>query len=150
MLSAFANDPRHRVLRETLLRYVQKGKSVRRRANSLGIHPNTLYQRLQRIEAVNGRNMADASDFTLLSLACQTYAEYQDDSASPEENRRQARRNTPGMNGIRPDCAKISATNAPGARPPMKPSHRCSGGDPEGSSPPRFAVARARAIIQSC
>ncbi|MBX5001730.1 helix-turn-helix domain-containing protein [Rhizobium lentis] len=62
-------------MRETLLRYVQKGKSVTRRANSLGIHPNTLYQRLQRIEAVNGRNMADASDFTLLSLACQTYAD---------------------------------------------------------------------------
>jgi DNA-binding PucR family transcriptional regulator len=84
ILAALVSDPRHRVLRETLLRYVQEGKSVTRSAHALGIHPNTLYQRLQRIEAVTGRNIADASDFTLLSLACQIHAEYLGETTSPE------------------------------------------------------------------
>ncbi|CAN7300828.1 helix-turn-helix domain-containing protein [Rhizobium sp. LjRoot258] len=84
ILAALVSDPRHRVLRETLLRYVQEGKSVTRSAQALGIHPNTLYQRLQRIEAVTGRNIADASDFTLLSLACQIHAEYLGETTSPE------------------------------------------------------------------
>ncbi len=72
ILGALVQDPRHRVLRETLLRYVQEGKSVTRSAQALGIHPNTLYQRLQRIEAVTGRSIADVSDVTLLSLACKS------------------------------------------------------------------------------
>ncbi|MFB9948179.1 helix-turn-helix domain-containing protein [Rhizobium puerariae] len=63
-------------MHETLSRYVHEGKSVARTAKGLDIHSNTLYQRLQRVETLTGRKIADATDFTLLSLACQLHAEY--------------------------------------------------------------------------
>ncbi|MBM7047217.1 MULTISPECIES: helix-turn-helix domain-containing protein [Rhizobium] len=76
ILTPLVQDPKHRVLHETLSRYVHEGKSVTRTAQALNIHPNTLYQRLQRVESLTGRKITDAADFTLLSLACQLYAEY--------------------------------------------------------------------------
>ncbi len=76
ILAPLLQDPRHRVLHQTLAHYVIEGKSVARTAQALNIHPNTLYQRLARIEALTGRRIADASDFTLLSLASQLHAEY--------------------------------------------------------------------------
>ena len=76
ILTPLLQDPRHRILHDTLARYVHEGKSVTRTAQALSIHPNTLYQRLQRVESLTGRKIADAADFTLLSLACQLYAEY--------------------------------------------------------------------------
>jgi hypothetical protein len=76
ILTPLLHDPKHRVLHDTLSRYIHEGKSVARTAQALNIHPNTLYQRLQRVEALTGRKIADAADFTLLSLACQLYAEY--------------------------------------------------------------------------
>lgn len=76
ILTPLVQDPRHRILHETLSRYVHEGKSVTRTAQALNIHPNTLYQRLQRVESLMGRKITDAADFTLLSLACQLHAEY--------------------------------------------------------------------------
>ncbi|WP_185958721.1 helix-turn-helix domain-containing protein [Paracoccus laeviglucosivorans] len=69
-------QPRHRQLHQTLIRYVAEGKSAARTAQALNIHPNTLYQRLQRIEALISRSLSDPADYTLLSLACQLEAEY--------------------------------------------------------------------------
>lgn len=69
-------DEKHRGLLDTLSAYVGEGKSATRTSQALNIHINTLYQRLARVEALTGRRIADASDFTLLSLACQLYAEY--------------------------------------------------------------------------
>lgn len=76
ILAPLLQDPRHRILHDTLARYIHEGKSVSRTAQALNIHPNTLYQRLQRVESLTGRKITDAADFTLLSLACQLYAEY--------------------------------------------------------------------------
>ena len=76
ILAPLLQDPRHRVLHDTLSRYILEGKSATRTAQALNIHPNTLYQRLQRVETLTGRKIADAADFTLLSLACQLHAEY--------------------------------------------------------------------------
>lgn len=70
-------DPRHCQLLSSLLRYVAEGKSVSRTAQALNIHPNTLYQRLQRIETLIGRSLSDPVDYTLLSLACQLSAAYE-------------------------------------------------------------------------
>jgi GAF domain-containing protein len=69
-------DAKHRGLLDTLSSYVREGKSATRTAQALGIHTNTLYQRLLRVEALTGRRISDAADFTLLSLACQLHAEY--------------------------------------------------------------------------
>lgn len=69
-------DAKHRGLLDTLSSYVREGKSATRTAHALGIHTNTLYQRLARVEALTGRRISDAADFTLLSLACQLHAEY--------------------------------------------------------------------------
>ncbi|WP_083213653.1 MULTISPECIES: helix-turn-helix domain-containing protein [unclassified Ensifer] len=80
-------DPRHRILYETLARYVYEGKSVARTAKALSIHANTLYQRLQRVEAQTGRRIADAADFTLLSLACQPHADYSGGASYSNANR---------------------------------------------------------------
>lgn len=74
-------DERHRGLLDTLSTYVREGKSATRTSQALHIHTNTLYQRLARVEALTGRRIADASDFTLLSLACQLHAEYSRDDA---------------------------------------------------------------------
>lgn len=76
ILAPLLRDPKHRTLHETLSRYIQEGKSVARTAQALNIHSNTLYQRLQRVETLTGRRLADAADFTLLSLACQLHADY--------------------------------------------------------------------------
>lgn len=76
ILAPLLQDPRHRILHDTIARYIHEGKSATRTAQALNIHPNTLYQRLQRVETLTGRKIADAADFTLLSLACQLHAEY--------------------------------------------------------------------------
>jgi len=76
ILKPLLQDSRHRALYETLSRYIHEGKSAARAAQALDIHPNTLYQRLQRVEALTGRRLADAGDFTLLSLACQLHSDY--------------------------------------------------------------------------
>jgi DNA-binding PucR family transcriptional regulator len=78
VLDPLLNDQKHRVLYQTLFRYVQEGKSAGRTADALQIHTNTLYQRLTRIETLTGRNIADAADFTLLSVACQLHVAYAD------------------------------------------------------------------------
>jgi GAF domain-containing protein len=76
ILGPLLNDPKHHVLYETLSRYLQEARSATRTAASLRIHSNTFYQRLARIEALTGRNIAMADDFTLLSVACQLYSAY--------------------------------------------------------------------------
>ncbi|WP_138469059.1 helix-turn-helix domain-containing protein [Poseidonocella sp. HB161398] len=76
-------EPKHRQLHETLQRYVAEGKSASRTAQALNIHPNTLYQRLQRIETLLRRSLSDPADYTLLSLACQLEADY---AAPPTED----------------------------------------------------------------
>ncbi len=76
ILAPLLRDSKHRVLYETLSRYVIEGKSVARTAKALNIHANTLYQRLTKIETLTGRRIGDAADFTLLSLACQLLADY--------------------------------------------------------------------------
>ncbi len=78
VLDPLLSDQKHRVLYQTLFRYVQEGKSAGRTADALQIHTNTLYQRLTRIETLTGRNIADAADFTLLSVACQLHVAYAD------------------------------------------------------------------------
>ncbi len=74
-------DEKHRGLLDTISAYVGEGKSATRTSQALNIHINTLYQRLARVEALTGRRIADASDFTLLSLACQLHAEYSRDDS---------------------------------------------------------------------
>lgn len=76
ILGPLLNDQKHEFLYETLHSYLQEGRSATRTASFLKIHNNTLYQRLARIEALTGRNMSNADDFTLLSVACQLYADY--------------------------------------------------------------------------
>ncbi|WP_162791772.1 helix-turn-helix domain-containing protein (plasmid) [Agrobacterium tumefaciens] len=76
VLSPLLHNPKHDFLYDTLRTYVQEGKSVARAAGLLEIHSNTLYQRLARIEALTGRKISDAEDFTLLSVACQLYSSY--------------------------------------------------------------------------
>ncbi|UVV67863.1 helix-turn-helix domain-containing protein [Brucella anthropi] len=75
-LAPLIDDEKHSVLYDTLSIYIAKGKSVSQSAEILGIHANTLYQRLQRMEALTGRKITDPADFTLLSLACQLHREY--------------------------------------------------------------------------
>lgn len=75
-LAPLLDDEKHSVLYDTLSIYVAKGKSVSQSAEFLGIHSNTLYQRLQRIEALTGRKVTDPADFTLLSIACQLHGKY--------------------------------------------------------------------------
>lgn len=70
------HEPRHGQLHLTLARYVAEGKSTSRTAEGLGIHANTLYQRLQRIETLLERSLSDPNDYTLISLACQLEADY--------------------------------------------------------------------------
>ena len=76
ILAPLLQDGKHRALYDTLSHYIREGKSATRAAQALNIHPNTLYQRLQRVETLTGRRIDDASDFTLLSIACQLHAEY--------------------------------------------------------------------------
>lgn len=70
------DDPRHSQLHLTLACYVAEGKSTSRAAGRLGIHANTLYQRLQRIETLLKRSLSDPNDYTLISLACQLESDY--------------------------------------------------------------------------
>ncbi len=76
ILAPLLTDPGNSALYETLSRYVQEGKSVSRTADALGIHPNTLYQRLAKIEGLIGRKFGDTAEFTLVSLACQLHDSY--------------------------------------------------------------------------
>lgn len=76
VLHPLLEDEKHRVLLETIVCYVQEGKSVLRTAAAMKIHQNTLYQRLARIEALTDRSVSDAADYTLLSLACQLHKAY--------------------------------------------------------------------------
>lgn len=69
-------DAKHQLLLDTLTTYVRQVRSVARTADALKIHSNTLYQRLARIESLTGRSLANAPDFTLLSLACQLRGDY--------------------------------------------------------------------------
>ncbi len=64
---------------ETLASYVANGKAVAETARALRIHPNTLYQRLSRIEELTGYRCADAEDFMILSLACHLRSIYEVD-----------------------------------------------------------------------
>ncbi|RFB88704.1 hypothetical protein B5K11_24860 [Rhizobium leguminosarum bv. trifolii] len=76
ILAPLLDDQKHEFLYETLQGYVQAVRSPTRTASYLKIHNNTLYQRLARIEALTGRSISQAEDFTLLSVACQLYSAY--------------------------------------------------------------------------
>lgn len=76
ILKPLFDNSRNRQLYETLATYIRCGKSASATAHTLNIHVNTLYQRLQRIEDLTGRSLSDASDFTLLSLACNLSQKY--------------------------------------------------------------------------
>lgn len=52
------------------------GKSPAKTADALSIHPNTLYQRLAKVEKLTGRDLDDAADYTLLCVASQLYRTY--------------------------------------------------------------------------
>lgn len=80
ILGPLLNNQKHNILYETLSCYLQEGRSATRTAASLKIHSNTFYQRLARIEALTGRSIAAANDFTLLSVACQLYSAYQNEA----------------------------------------------------------------------
>lgn len=76
VLAPLLHDRKYEFLYDTLRTYVKEGKSAARAASSLNIHNNTLYQRLARIEALTGRKISNADDFTLLSVACQLHSTY--------------------------------------------------------------------------
>ncbi len=76
ILAPLLTDGKKTTHYETLSRYVQEGKSVALTADGLGIHPNTLYQRLAKMEILIGRKFSDTADFTIVSLACQLYDAY--------------------------------------------------------------------------
>lgn len=76
VLDPLVADSKHKALLDTLSSYVREGKSAARAAQSLNIHTNTLYQRLERIESLTGRQIANSADFILLSLACQLHFDY--------------------------------------------------------------------------
>jgi DNA-binding PucR family transcriptional regulator len=57
-------------LYSTLVAYIDAGRSVGATARSLNIHPNTLYQRLSKIEDLTGLSLSSAENFMMLSLAC--------------------------------------------------------------------------------
>ncbi|MPR11172.1 PucR family transcriptional regulator [Microvirga tunisiensis] len=69
-------------LYSTLVTYIGTGKSVADSARCLKIHPNTLYQRLSKIEDLTGLSLSNAEDFMMLSLACHLRKAYVDDSRS--------------------------------------------------------------------
>ncbi|NEJ25556.1 GAF domain-containing protein [Rhizobium leguminosarum] len=56
-------------LLRTLEIYIESGKSASKAAASLGIHTNTLYQRLQRAQHLMGKDIDNKDDYLLLSLA---------------------------------------------------------------------------------
>lgn len=64
------NDPRHQVLLETLKTYIHNACSVNNTAKEMGIHTNTLYQRLRKIESMTAMNLSDPDDFLIISLVC--------------------------------------------------------------------------------
>ena len=66
----------HLPLLDTMAAYVRHARSPSKASTELGIHPNTLYQRLDRIEALTGHRLSDPDDFLMLGLACQLLALY--------------------------------------------------------------------------
>ena len=53
----------------TLHAYADADMNVQRAAKELGIHPNTIYARLQRIQDITGRNALEYHALTELLLA---------------------------------------------------------------------------------
>ncbi|TMV20365.1 GAF domain-containing protein [Rhizobium sp. Td3] len=76
VLQPLLQDPKHLVLFETFAHYMLAGKSPAKTADALSIHPNTLYQRLAKVEKLTGRDLDDAADYTLLCVASQLYRTY--------------------------------------------------------------------------
>ena len=60
------------VLRATLRAYADNNMNAQRSARSLGVHPNTIYARMSRVEELTGRNPLDYHALTeiLLALDC--------------------------------------------------------------------------------
>lgn len=57
-------------LYKTLLAYINNGKSISETAREIGIHTNTVYQRLEKIQELTGYRISNANDFITLSVAC--------------------------------------------------------------------------------
>ncbi|MGR9182782.1 helix-turn-helix domain-containing protein [Rhizobium leguminosarum] len=69
ILAPFENEANGDALLRTLEIYIESGKSASKAAASLGIHINTLYQRLQRAQLLMGKDIDNRDDYLLLSLA---------------------------------------------------------------------------------
>lgn len=69
ILAPFEKEANGDALLKTLEIYIESGKSASKAAASLGIHTNTLYQRLQRVQLLMGKDIDNKDDYLLLSLA---------------------------------------------------------------------------------
>ncbi|WP_081998104.1 helix-turn-helix domain-containing protein [Pantoea rodasii] len=50
--------------------YINHSCSVNNTAKALEIHPNTLYQRLKKIENLTKMELSNPNDFLIISVAC--------------------------------------------------------------------------------
>ncbi len=69
ILAPFEKEANGDALLRTLETYIESGKSASKAAACLGIHTNTLYQRLQRAQLLMGKDIDNKDDYLLLSLA---------------------------------------------------------------------------------
>ena len=71
VLSPILGDSeKSQVLLKTLNEYIGNSCSVNNTAKSLGIHTNTLYQRIKKIESLTKMDLSSSDDFLIISVAC--------------------------------------------------------------------------------
>lgn len=63
-------------LEKTILTYVKTNRSVKETAKKLHIHPNTLYQRLNKIENLLQLDLDQWEDMLKIQLACYLKSSY--------------------------------------------------------------------------
>lgn len=64
---------KNQVLLKTLNAYIKQGCSVNNTATFLDIHPNTLYQRIKKIESLIKKELSSPDDFLIISVACHMF-----------------------------------------------------------------------------
>lgn len=72
-----AEDRKDKQLLLTLMTFIKHSRSITTTAEELAIHPNTLYQRIKKIEKLTHLSLSDADDFLMLSFSCYMFKLYQ-------------------------------------------------------------------------
>jgi len=70
------NNSANNELEKTLLMYIETNRSVKEAAKTLHIHPNTLYQRLKKIENLIKLDLNNRDDILKVQLACYLKSSY--------------------------------------------------------------------------